>query len=101
MNVSRKFVLKAMITQAHIFYSGTVQGIGFRYTTQRFALELGLRGWVKNLHDGRVEILAEGKKELIEELFVRINKYFEGYVRDSKITYKEAKEDLVGFRIAD
>ena len=89
-----------MMIQAHIFYSGTVQGIGFRYTIQRFALELGLTGWVKNLNDGRVEILAEGKKELIEELLVRINKYFEGYVRDSKITYKETKGDLVGFRIA-
>ena len=46
--------------QAHIFYSGTVQGIGFRYTVLDYARRLDLKGRVKNLPDGRVELLAEG-----------------------------------------
>ncbi len=54
--------------RAHIFYSGRVQGIGFRYTAEKLAADLGLVGWVKNLPDGRVEILCEGPKDRIELL---------------------------------
>jgi len=48
-----------------VFVSGTVQGVGFRAYTQRVANELGLRGWVRNLPDGRVEILVEGDEEVL------------------------------------
>ena len=57
---------KAPIThRAHVFYSGRVQGVGFRYTAQALALDLGLVGWVKNLPDNRVELVCEGTKEII------------------------------------
>src|SRR3989338_7662741 len=52
--------------RAHVFYSGRVQGIGFRFLSEKMAADLGLVGWVKNLPDGRVEILCEGPKEKIE-----------------------------------
>jgi acylphosphatase len=51
----------------HLFISGKVQGVFFRLNTRNKAEELGIFGWVKNLSDGRVEILVEGKKEKIEE----------------------------------
>lgn len=54
--------------QAHILISGMVQGVGFRFFTTRTARKMGLTGWVKNRSDGRVEILAEGPKGLIESL---------------------------------
>ncbi len=47
----------------HIFISGRVQGVGFRFHTQRYANNNGLRGWVRNLVDGRVEILAQGSEK--------------------------------------
>ncbi len=52
----------------HILVSGLVQGVFFRANTKKVAKSLGLTGWVRNLADGRVEILAEGKKENLEKL---------------------------------
>jgi len=55
-------------TRVHIFVSGLVQGVFFRAETKVRAEELVLFGWVRNLEDGRVEILAEGEKEKLEKL---------------------------------
>lgn len=54
--------------RVHVFVSGKVQGVFFRSSTRDVALELGLSGWVKNLADGRVEALFEGKKEAVEKM---------------------------------
>lgn len=61
-----------MNARANIFVSGLVQGVFFRDHTQRWATSLNLTGWVRNLRDGRVEVLAEGDKEKIEELISRL-----------------------------
>ena len=55
-------------SRVHIFVSGRVQGVFFRLKTKDKAEELGVSGWVKNLADGRVEIMAEGEKEKIKDL---------------------------------
>ena len=49
----------------NIFVEGLVQGVGFRAYTKRIADSYGLRGWVRNLPDGRVEILVEGDDEVL------------------------------------
>jgi acylphosphatase len=54
--------------RAHIFVEGRVQGVGFRSNTRRVANQLGLKGWTRNLRDGKVEIVAEGEPELVERL---------------------------------
>ncbi|MFI5144291.1 MAG: acylphosphatase [Ignavibacteria bacterium] len=51
-----------------ITVSGNVQGVGFRYFIARIAYELDLKGYVKNLFNGDVEIFAEGRKEFLEDL---------------------------------
>lgn len=51
---------------------GRVQGVGFRYFTQRLAAELGLGGYVRNLDDGRVEVYAVGPEEKLSELAGRL-----------------------------
>lgn len=48
--------------------SGAVQGVGFRYATQRKAQELGLTGWVRNLPDGNVEGVAQGSADALDAL---------------------------------
>lgn len=54
--------------RAHLHISGLVQGVFFRDSAREKAEELGLVGWVRNLPDGRIEIVAEGDKEKVEEL---------------------------------
>ena len=51
---------------AHFWVSGRVQGVGFRFSARRRALELGLSGYARNLADGRVELLAQGKVASID-----------------------------------
>ena len=55
-------------TRVHVYISGNVQGVFFRANTESKASELGLRGWVRNLDDGRVEALFEGPKDKIDEM---------------------------------
>ena len=86
--------------QAHIFYSGMVQGIGFRYTAQRLAADLKLAGWVRNLSDGRVEILAEGSENDVEELMRRIADHFGGYIKEKEVNFKAAQGTFKNFQIA-
>ena len=57
-----------MHEQVHVFVSGMVQGVGFRHATYRQALKLGLRGWVRNLADGRVEAVIQGERAALEKL---------------------------------
>jgi acylphosphatase len=52
----------------HAVVRGDVQGVGFRYFVQRRAQQLGLKGWVRNNDDGTVELVAEGKREELEQL---------------------------------
>ena len=52
--------------RAHVLISGRVQGVNFRWYTQRKAQELGLNGWVRNRGDGRVEAVFEGEKQAVE-----------------------------------
>ncbi len=54
--------------RVHVFVSGRVQGVFFRAYTQKEAYKLGLKGWVRNLPDGRVEAVFEGEDSAVEEI---------------------------------
>lgn len=85
--------------QAHILYNGRVQGVGFRFTVQRYALSLGLTGWVKNCPNGSVEALVEGQKEKIERLCQDIEEYFKGHIDCKEIHYTPAQKQFNDFQI--
>ena len=86
--------------RAHILFSGRVQGVGFRATAQGYAQDLNLCGWVKNLPNGRVEILAEGDREKITQLCQNLEKYFQGYIKDKNIDFVPAQKNYSDFDIA-
>jgi acylphosphatase len=87
------------MVRAHIFFSGTVQGVGFRYTTLSLARPLSLTGWVKNLSDGRVEAVAEGPQEDIEKLVSDLKTHFGGHIHHHHIEWLEAKDEFEQFSI--
>ena len=52
----------------HVFITGTVQGVGYRYSTVQEAQKRLIKGWVRNLRDGRVEAIFEGREPLINQM---------------------------------
>ena len=61
-----------MKRRVHVFYTGRVQGVGFRITAEETAQETGVVGWVKNLRDGRVELVAEGEEDVLQRFLATI-----------------------------
>ncbi len=90
----------SMKARVHVFVSGRVQGVFFRDHTRRWAVSLGLKGWVRNLGDGRVEVVAEGEKENIEGLVANLK---EGppyaQVENVDIVWEEFRNEFSDFRI--
>lgn len=68
-----------MKVRKHIYFSGRVQGVGFRYTAAFLARALYLTGWVKNLWDGRVEMEVQGELSNIRKFLIRLKG--ERYIR--------------------
>ncbi len=89
-----------MTERLHAWVSGRVQGVWFRASTRKEALRLGLSGWVRNLPDGRVEWLAEGEQQVLEQLLAW-SAQGPPYARvDSvKSRWSPAEGDLEGFEI--
>ncbi len=59
-----------------ILFSGKVQGVGFRFVLKEKAKLLGLKGWVKNLDDGKVETVLHGSEEMIEKIIQQMQESF-------------------------
>lgn len=83
----------------HVYYSGTVQGVGFRFTAEKIAAGLGLSGWVKNLPDGRVEMVCEGQESDLQRVLEKIEHYFSRYIRKKDISWQQYRGEFVGFDI--
>jgi acylphosphatase len=85
----------------HVFYSGYVQGVGFRYTARSVASGLGLVGWVKNLRDGRVEVVCEGEEKKLKAFLEDMQKEFQGsYIKDIEFDWEEPTREFTIFAIS-
>jgi acylphosphatase len=97
----RTKVMSADLVRVHVLAGGRVQGVAYRFYAEKVATRLGISGWVRNLTDGRVEILAEGAEEPIAEFLARLE---EGprlaRVESFEVERGTATGELTGFRIA-
>jgi acylphosphatase len=83
------------------FYSGRVQGVGFRYTVKTVATGFEVSGTVRNLDDGRVELIAEAPKQELEEFLVAIRDSEVGrFIKNEQTVWSDAKNEFRGFEIA-
>ncbi len=83
-----------------VFYSGRVQGVGFRYTARTIAAGFEITGFVRNLPDGRVELVAEGNPAEVEEFRAAIrNAILAGFIRDESVEWADAQNEFSGFAI--
>ena len=71
------------IERQRVLYSGDVQGVGFRYTARELARAAGVGGYVRNLADARVELVAEGTAEAIQGLLAALASEMAAYIADT------------------
>jgi len=83
-----------------VYYSGRVQGVGFRYTAKTVAAGFEVTGTIGNLADGRVELIAEGRREELEEFRAALQDAgLAGFIRDEQVSWSDAKNEFRGFEI--
>ena len=83
-----------------VYFSGNVQGVGFRYTTRRVAMGYEVSGKVRNLDDGRVELIVEGDKQELEAFLEGIKDSEVGrFVKNQTCAWSEPIGEFNGFEI--
>jgi acylphosphatase len=89
-----------MKVRAHVYISGRVQGVFFRSETKEKADEYGVKGWVRNLPDGRVEAIFEGEKEKVDKIIEFCRHGPPGaIVKNIEIIWEEWRGEFKDFRI--
>ncbi len=83
-----------------VYYSGRVQGVGFRFSVQQIAADLDVSGFVRNLPDGRVQLVAEGASDQLDRMLGEINRVMQTNIGKTDIVRdKAATGDFSGFAI--
>lgn len=82
-----------------IIFTGTVQGVGFRFTANSIARRCRINGYVRNLSDGSVEMLAQGEPQDIDACLNDIGESFAGYIRDKKVEDLPPDPSYTDFKI--
>jgi acylphosphatase len=81
-----------------VFFVGSVQGVGFRFTTERIAKHFKVMGFVKNLTDGRVELVAEGDERDLKNFLTAIHESELGsYIRQSDVSWEPGRGEFKHF----
>ncbi|MFC1667892.1 acylphosphatase [Chlamydiota bacterium] len=87
-------------TRLHVFFSGIVQGVGLRFLVQKIVSFYTVSGFVKNLYDGRVELVLEGDKNILEEIIKQItSSHLQDYIHEVNQTWDESTGEYAGFKI--
>ena len=84
----------------HVFFYGRVQGVGFRYTAFRIAGKFPVTGWVRNLDDGLVELVAEGARADLDRFLAAVEEAFAGFIKKKEAAWTAASDEFNHFEIA-
>jgi acylphosphatase len=82
-----------------VYYTGHVQGVGFRYTAHSIARGHDVAGYVRNLPDGRVELVAEGERRAIGGFLDDVRERLSHHIRDERTDVGPATGEFTGFDI--
>ncbi|MBL9186080.1 MAG: acylphosphatase [Opitutaceae bacterium] len=82
-----------------VFFSGHVQGVGFRFTAMQVAKEFEVSGYVRNLSDGRVQLEAEGAAAEVAAFIDAVQERLHGYIRKVERTAQRRAAEFRGFTI--
>ena len=82
-----------------VIFSGRVQGVGFRYTTVALARKYPVAGYVRNVPDGTVELVAEGDPKVLDRFLADVEEAMRGYIQQRQVVPVEAREPLRGFTV--
>ena len=87
-----------MKKRAHAYYSGRVQGVGFRLTVEEAARITGVHGWVKNLRDGRVELVAEADESKVKRFLEDVRTGpMKNFITDVNVSWSPASDVFKDF----
>ncbi len=87
-------------SRMQVLYSGRVQGVGFRYTVKRVAAGFEVTGTVRNLPDGRVELVVEGAEPELKDFQQAIRDAgMEHFIQNEDVSWREATSEFRGFEI--
>lgn len=82
-----------------VLFEGTVQGVGFRYTSRSCARGFQVTGYVRNMRDGRVELVAEGREDELQRFVDAIQDRMGGYIRGREVIPGPATGEFDGFGV--
>jgi acylphosphatase len=89
-----------MDIRKHVYYSGTVQGVGFRYAARNVARGHRVTGFVKNLRDGRVEVVVEGEMAEVQGFLDDVAGAMHGYAARAQASDEPATGKFAGFGVS-
>ncbi len=87
------------LQRRQVVYSGHVQGVGFRYTTRSIARNYEITGFVRNLPDGSVEVVAEGPVDQLDGFLDEVGDRLSGHIRQSHCEQRPAQQEFANFGI--
>lgn len=91
---------KVVMMARRLFYTGRVQGVGFRYSVKQLAAGYDVLGWVRNLPDGRVELWLQGGAEEVRAMEQAVvESHLGGFIRETEVKQEKPDGRLRGFDI--